>query len=543
MKRISTLVGLALSGLLLTGCAVPESWDEFANWSNTFFVQIEASQIKHLFGPVFAFLAGAAVVTAVFGLLYDQEHMTGRYKSPLFIIFNDRSHFFRGFVILLSVGLAMNLIPISTKAGLEAMPPDLILDKVISALNWKLDCSGPVRCTLMGWAAELTLFLPTLSRLWQGVMLLASTIALATSLPSRSLKGLAFIFSAVTGWLMFLGLYNGFVTFLGITYPSWDIGSTAVVMNAAYLVGTVALITVCYVVAPMAATKLVREVNIPEPMEDVMVEQLPKTNKSGLKIDWGKIPSLFFIPYPVPGNGDDNDDTYAGAEESIFHRYSPRRASLERPLLPGPRQGKQSGTPNNPDQDPEDSAPTGSDATRKHPDGQNSRTESKNDGGSIDESGDTIDSSTAPKSRIYNVKEEDLLPKPKTGILQSREQSSKIPKDYDVSPVSDLEKESSNLSLSEKIRSKVGEIHLLPKRKVLNTNESEVGKFPSLITENGKLPDGNPGSVSDNVDTNHLSRNVNAPRVKDPESEESPIKSRFPGVPDSDLLPDLKKGG
>ena len=268
----------------------------------------------------------------------------------------------------------MNLIPISTKAGLEAMPPDLILDKVISALNWKLDCSGPVRCTLMGWAAELTLFLPTLSRLWQGVMLLASTIALATSLPSRSLKGLAFIFSAVTGWLMFLGLYNGFVTFLGITYPSWDIGSTAVVMNAAYLVGTVALITVCYVVAPMAATKLVREVNIPEPMEDVMVEQLPKTNKSGLKIDWGKIPSLFFIPYPVPGNGDDNDDTYAGAEESIFHRYSPRRASLERPLLPGPRQGKQSGTPNNPDQDPEDSAPTGSDATRKHPGGQNSRT-------------------------------------------------------------------------------------------------------------------------------------------------------------------------
>ncbi len=283
-----------MSSLLLTGCDVPTNMESLFDWRDKFFLQVETSTIEQLLGPLLALLTATATVIALWGVISNMRNRRSIWSGSYLV----------GLVLLVTAGLMLIYIPISTSFGESIFPQDLTLDKVFSALRWEIS-SDPIELVTVAWGVSITLVLPLISAFWEIVMLVAAVIAIAMSITGQSIKGVIFAIAQILGWGLFLVMYNTLVSLIGTYYPSWDLSSVAVLTSVFYIGATLFLLLACYIGLPWLAASLAPSRSAEEVKE--------REEKWRWKIDLNDILNSP-IPIPIPYERDEGDSEVRNGE-------------------------------------------------------------------------------------------------------------------------------------------------------------------------------------------------------------------------------------
>lgn len=371
-KKLQTVAIMMVGSLLLTGCDIPKSLDDFVGWRSKFFLNVDEAALDNLMGPLLAFLMACAVAVALIGLISNLKN-----EKPML-----SGSYLTGFGIILAITSIYVYIPVASSIGEKILPAGLTLQKVFDAMNWELS-TNLAKIASAGWGITVTLVLPLISSIWQIVMLLAAIAAITGSIVGRTMRGVVFAYSQIFGWLLFLVMYDTFITFIGTNYPSWDSASVSVFMSLAYTLIVFMLLAGCYLGVPWMAFHLV-----PESQTETRRIEEHERERHGLGERGSRaLDALFAAPVFIV-NDDDSDDAKYGDqnevvegeivdEEVMQQYYLPSYSRVSRndsddpdSVPPGPND------PINPDQPP---GPTGIDSSGDYKTTGKSRKTSRND--------------------------------------------------------------------------------------------------------------------------------------------------------------------
>lgn len=267
-------VPLFVSSLLLTSCTLPDGvWEKVVGWRPMWEEHATPQQIAGWFGFVISFLALALLIM---GLGQANKVVKGGSFGKAALLIATI-----GFTILFTI-----LLPQTVAEAVKLiMPEDFILDTVLRALRIDIDAKWD-DLVHAAWASGVSISVPQLFTKGVFVLLMLSFLFNAVGIVTKSLRGVVFTFSGVLGALFFVGLWIGWVLYLGDSYPSWELTVIKQGLNFIYTGVTLVLYGFCFYVIPFSAFILWKD--DPEKQE-TNTEKPPPRDWTGAGATAGKI--------------------------------------------------------------------------------------------------------------------------------------------------------------------------------------------------------------------------------------------------------------
>ena len=272
---------LAAMALLLSGCTLPESLTDLTPMREAAYASLKVEEMG-------LFLYGFWILTLIPLMLLTAKRARESESGGAL-------EYFRGFLLASVVAIAPSVFEFLTLIGKNLFwPAELTYEWIAAQNGWTFPPTGDVNPVTLALAFGLTLEIPNYYKLWEIILGIVVVLLVIVAVNSFSFRPLLMAVVLSSAWLLFPSMLYELIGELGKGRPQNFIDATQASYNADYMIA-VAVLYLTMLVAPPAMLILFPSVH--ERTESATGE---RSHSGG---------DMFFVPFPMPGGGDDNEST------------------------------------------------------------------------------------------------------------------------------------------------------------------------------------------------------------------------------------------